>query len=167
MMGVRSISNLFNHNKSKLSSKMIKIIISSLTCMFLVGLLVITSISKNSLEYIYQLTDVILEASASQIQTEINSFEDISYNIITDDTIQESGTNLLMHFNNGLDAVAYDKAVSLNNITNAIRRQTQSSHNIVCANYASPEGNMYVVALSKYIKPDIACLLYTSPSPRD
>jgi two-component system sensor histidine kinase YesM len=128
--------------------------------MFLVGLLVITSISKNSLEYIYQLTDVILEDSASQIQTEINSFEDISYNIITDDTIQESGTNLLKYFNNGLDAIAYDKAVSLNNITNAIRRQTQSSRNIVCSNYVSPEGNNYVVALSKYIKPEIATLDY-------
>ena len=159
-MNLNRIYQVFNHKKTKLSSKMIKIIISSLTFMFLVGLIVITAISKNSLEYIYQLTDVILEASASQMQTEINSFEDISYNIITDDTIQESGTNLLMHFNNGLDAVAYDKAVSLNNITNAIRRQTQSSHNIVCANYVSPEGNSYVVALSKYIKPEIETLDY-------
>lgn len=135
--------------RSRLSlvQQIIGILVVILLIVFLTGYSVMHSIGEANLDHIYSQMQALVGTVIQGAETQFSQVEEVLYNIIVSDTVQEAGSSYLRANASGNRAVG---RTSMDAIVNHIQQQIIASPLILCANVLEEDGNIRVVASSGY-----------------
>lgn len=139
------------NKKYNIVEKVSAILIFSLMIAFVGGCLIFFKMEKTNTEYMYKITDELLEKSVEETEQRISEIQGVLYDLITNEKMQEAGSNLIRR---KPETTAIEQVNNLDAISECIQQGIQNRREIVCANYLDPNGAVRVVASTHYYRVD-------------
>lgn len=138
--------------------RMAVILLAALTVSFGAGILILKQLEQSNMNYIYQLTKELVNASITQLENEFSQVCTDLYEIVVSDEIQKAGSTLLANQakeeesaeNTRSSSMARSAAVTA--IVNGIGQKISANHSIVCANFLDLNGSTQVIAATSYYR---------------
>lgn len=128
------------------------ILIFALTVTFGTGTLILKQLEQSNMDYIYQLTKELVSTSITEMEAEFSRIRTNIYDIVVSDAIQRAGSVLLAGQDEEDAPSGMARSSSINTIINGIQQEISSNHSIVCANFLDFNGNLQVIAATRYYK---------------
>lgn len=115
------------------------------------GCVVLYQLEQANTNYIYQLTGELAHASILDMETQLDSIQNILYDIVVSGEIQSAGSSILSESAAGTTSTMSHSS-NINRITDKIQQGITADHAIVCANFLDESGMIRVVASTRYYK---------------
>lgn len=124
----------------------------ALAVSFGAGTLIIRQLEQSNMNYIYRLTKELVNTSIAQMESEFARIRSDIYDIVVSDAIQKAGSVLLSARDGGDTSSGMARSSSMSAVINGIQEGISANHSIVCANFLDFDGNLQVIASTRYYK---------------
>lgn len=137
--------------RRSMMQRVMVIIIGTLLLNFLVGCFALYRLMQSNTNYIYQLSEELMNASVTEMEQQLYNIQDILYDIIVSDEMQEAGSMLLADKDQGTRSTM-ERVVGMNAIIDRIQKGISSNHSIVCAHFLEDAGTVRTIAATRYFE---------------
>ena len=138
-----------NRKRHSMMQRVIAIMIGALLLNFFGGCFVLYRLERWNTDYIYQLTEELMNTSIIEMERQLEDIQDILYDMVVSNEIQEAGSMMLAHKNQGTRS-SLERVVGMNKLIERIQKGISSNHSIVCANYLDDMGIVRTIAATRY-----------------
>ena len=137
--------------RRSMMQRVIVIIIGTLLLNFLVGCFALYRLMQSNTNYIYQLSEELMNASVTEMEQQLYNIQNILYDIIVSDEIQEAGSMLLADKDQGTRSTM-ERVVGMNAIIDRIQKGISANHSIVCAHFLDDTRTVRTIAATRYFE---------------